>query len=177
MGWGVGGHDSVQAFDSILSSTLVLVGSSYSHILLWATSHISTGVTHMHTHIPTHTHTYQKVHNHEGICVTGYTHFSSAGARACCQFGEKRRRAPGVWPLLPLSCSGFSSILLSSLSHSFALSRCCFLRHHFSHRFFHTSTTSPWLNCLLKMKLRWHATWWAMAFRPAFCFINPLGYF
>lgn len=48
------------------------------------------------------------MHKHKGICVTGYTHFFSAGAPACCQFGERRRRAPGVWPLLPPPCAGFS---------------------------------------------------------------------
>lgn len=83
-----GEHETVQAFDSALSSAPVLVGSRSRHI------RCELG------------HSLQREF-HIWICVTGYTHLCSAGARACCQFGEKRRRAPGVWPLLPPSCAGF----------------------------------------------------------------------
>lgn len=75
---------------------------------LWARSHALSSP---------HTRTSKKgAQAHRGICVTGYTHFFSAGARSCCQFGEKRRGAPGVWPLLSsplLDSSQFSSPLVS----------------------------------------------------------------
>lgn len=75
---------------------------------LWARSHALSSP---------HTCTSKKgAQAHRGICVTGYTHFFSAGAWSCCRFGEKRRGAPGVWPLLssPLpDSSQFSSPLVS----------------------------------------------------------------
>lgn len=135
-----GEHETVQAFDSALSSAPVLVGSRSRHIRCELGHSLQREF---------HIRTYQKVHEHKGICVTGYTHLCSAGARACCQFGEKRRRAPGVRPLLPSSCAGFfpdSPHLARSPSFCTRfVSISAPFRRHFPSLFFSTPTRS--LSC------------------------------
>lgn len=63
---------------------------------LWARSHALSSP---------HTRTSKKgAQAHRGICVTGYTHFISAGARSCCQFGERGREPPEFGLFFPLLC-------------------------------------------------------------------------
>lgn len=169
-----GEQDTVGAFNTALSCTLALVGSSSSYICC------ERGRTLCPPHACTRT-SKKGAQAHRGICVTGYTHFFSAGARSCCQFGEKRRRAPGVWPLLssPLpDSSQFSSPLVS---------QSCYLPHDSSSLIsFSTSTQPP---CSLASRLNAECSGVPLSvlcfFRvtstshmePLFCSVTLRGYF
>lgn len=126
-----GEEDTTQAFDTALSSTLLLVSSSSSHNHCEPGHSLQQEVSPFHLH--THTYTHPKGAQAYGDLCKGIHTSSRQELEPAVSLVKRGCKPPGVWPLLLLSSPRSSPILLTSLPPSLS----------FTHTFLILLSTSP----------------------------------